>query len=445
MANLCNVLGKDKDKEDPYWKFDKTQHFRPKLNTEDFFRLSGSDFCYLIIDPMFDFIQDKGAELIKGKQLSYAQKALFYWWLVDAQVTNGGFLQFYYNDYGKYVPTILKSLRHIGDNRMADLINRSYELYLEENRSIKDARGKGLEAVSLLYKEVNSFDTLDTEYYRLNNKTMKKIENYFRKNPNEVCVNEDGKEYDVGFTGDIITRHKNNSIRYIIPVIKGIVSGAFRSYYESGVLKEEIHYLNGESLDERVEYYENGNKKYSIRKDTIKNQLEHLWYYEDGKNKKLEHKKIDENISFGEYKEWYVNGQLAKEGTYISDIKRLGQWLEYHKDGSKKTEAEFTEKDFLIHNCWNEAGEQTLTNGTGIYVNEYLTFNGDVDSTVQEYKDYQRHGKQYSYRNGKLYLYREMQNGKEHGESKSFDNDGNLISISIYENGKRISHKRLRR
>jgi len=42
------------------------------------------------------------------------RKHFYYWWYVDAQVTNGGFTQFYYNDYGMYVPTIIKGLKQMG-------------------------------------------------------------------------------------------------------------------------------------------------------------------------------------------------------------------------------------------------------------------------------------------------------------------------------------------
>jgi len=38
--------------------------------------------------------------------------------LLDAQVTNGGFLQFYSNGYRNYVPTINAGLKLIGDNKI---------------------------------------------------------------------------------------------------------------------------------------------------------------------------------------------------------------------------------------------------------------------------------------------------------------------------------------
>lgn len=197
--NIFNLLGQNKTENDPYWEFDKSNHFKPKVNTEDFLKLTDYDFGWLILEPISTFIQNEKGELTKGNTLSYGQKALYYWWYVDAQVTNGGFTQFYYNGYGKYVPTIIKSLKYIGDQKMAELVNRSYELYLKENKKIKDARKDGLEAFSNLYKEIKDFDGLDDEYLNLNEQTIKNIEKYIRKNPSEFCTNENNDEFNFSF------------------------------------------------------------------------------------------------------------------------------------------------------------------------------------------------------------------------------------------------------
>jgi antitoxin component YwqK of YwqJK toxin-antitoxin module len=315
---------------------------------------------------------------------------------------------------------------------------------LKENKKIKDARKGGLEAFSNLYKEITDFDELDDEYYKLNEQTMKNIENYIRKNPNEFCLDEDGNEFDMSFVGELKTFYSPNKPKEVIQLSNGVVSGTYKSYFENGNPKEIIEYINGEQTGERNEYYENGNKKYSVKKLSDKKQFEHFWYHENGNPKKLEHKLLDKDERIGEYKEWYENGQLEKTGTYVSNYERNGQWIEYHKDGSKRIEAEFKNDNFLIHNCWNKKGEQILTDGTGLYINEYSIFDGIIDRNEQEYKNYKRHGKQYSYSNGKLTLYQEMFEGKEHGVTKSYDDNGNLEEESIYENGKEISRKKIK-
>ncbi len=234
--NIFNLFGQSEPKNDPYWNFDESKHFKPKLDKGEFFKLTGFDFGWYVLEPISEYIKDEKGELKKGNTLSYGQKALYYWWYVDAQVTNGGFTQFYYNGYGKYVPTIIKGLKYIGDNKMAGLVNRSYEIYLKENKKIKDARKGGLQEFSNLYKEIEDFDELDNEYYDLNEKTMKIIEKYVRKNPNEICLDEDGNEFDLNLSGELKTYHPNERIKEIIPLEKGTLSGTFKSYYDNGQL-----------------------------------------------------------------------------------------------------------------------------------------------------------------------------------------------------------------
>jgi antitoxin component YwqK of YwqJK toxin-antitoxin module len=418
IMNFFNLFGQNKPKDDPYWEFDKAKHFRPKLNKGDFFKLTGFDFGWFVLKPISEYIQDREGELTRGNTLSYGQKALYYWWYVDAQVTNGGFAQFYYNDYGMYVPTIIKGLKHIGDNKMAELVNRSYDLCLKENKKIKDARQGGLEAFSNLYKEIKDFDELDDEYYKLNEQTMKNIENYIRKNPNEFCLDEEGKEFDLSFDGDLKTFYSSNKPKEVIPISNGVVSGAYRSYYENGNLKEIIQYLNGEQEGERIEYFENGNKKFAISKSDKPKGYLHSHFFE--------------------------NGNLKSTEIYISKHDRDGKWIQYYPNGQMKSETEFIQGEFLVQNCWKDDGTQIMKDGTGLYINEYSILDGVIDRNEQEYKNYKRHGKQYSYSNNKLTLYQEMVNGKEHGVTRTYDESGNVKEETIYENGKEISRTKMK-
>ena len=413
--NIFNLFGQGKSDIDPYWEFDKSQHYRPNLSTGDFFKLSDFDFGWFIIEPISEYIQDEKGELKKGNTLSYGQKALYYWWYVDTQVNNGGFTQFYFNDYGKYVPTIIKGLKHVGDDKMAELVNRSYELYLKENKRIKDARQGGLEGFSNLYKEIKDFDELDNEYYDLNEQTMKIIENYIRKNPKEICLDEEGHEFDLNISGDIKTYYQDKRIKEIIPVNKGIVSGTFKSYFQNGQERDVIQYLDGEQTGERIEHYDNGNKKFSISPSQNPKGNLHSHYHE--------------------------NGNLKSTEIYISKNDRDGKWIRYHPNGQMKSETEFINKEFFVQNCWKEDGTQILKDGNGLYITENTYWEGYTQRNQQEYLNYKRHGKQYTYNNNKLSLYQEMKNGKEHGITKTYDEDGNVIKEIIYENGVEKSRK----
>ena len=59
----------------------------------------------------------------------------------------------------------------------------------------------------------------------------------------------------------------------------------------------------------------------------------------------------------------------------------------------------------------------------------------------QEYKNYKRHGKQKTFSNGILSLYQEMQNGVEHGYTRSYFKNGKLKEEKLYQHGEVVSSK----
>ena len=62
--NIFNLFGQNKQQDDPYWEFDKTKHFRPKLNRGEFFKLTGFDFGWFVLEPISEYIQDRKGELL---------------------------------------------------------------------------------------------------------------------------------------------------------------------------------------------------------------------------------------------------------------------------------------------------------------------------------------------------------------------------------------------
>jgi antitoxin component YwqK of YwqJK toxin-antitoxin module len=386
---------------DAYWFFDKEQHFCPKLSKGDFYKLTGFDFGWFIHDHVSKFIGNRENELVKGKALSCVQKALYYWWYLDEQVSNGGFVQFYYNGYGLYIPVIVRGLKYIGDYKMAHLIQQAEIIYHKNKETIDLARERNLFG-SGLYEALAELSELDSLYYDLNDQTMGEIEKYIRANPDEVGVDENGNAFDTAYSGTLITYYPNNQPKEIFTLMKGVITGEFKEYWDTGILKEKIQYLEGKETGEREEYFKNGNLKYKVEKAEDLQQFRHLYFFENGQRKELLHKQRYKNERTGQYKEWYENGQLAVIGTYNQDQKRDGPWLEFYEDGSKKVEAAFEQGVFFLHNHWNEKKEQLLKDGTGLYVYEYNMFNKNVERNEQEYKNYKRHGVQKTFINGVL-------------------------------------------
>ena len=443
IINLFSVFGcKAQSENDPYWEFNEKEHFRPELDKGEFYKLSGYDFGWFVLEPLSEFVKDKDHEIEKSKSFSHAQKALYYWWYLDAQVTNGGFVQFYYNGYGPYVPTIIKGLKHIGDNEMADLVKKADNIY-QKNKKLMDKAQESDLFDSDLYDRLDELSELDDAYYDMNEHTMALLEAYIRKNPNEICLDEEGKEFDVTFSGVCKTYYNDKKVQNEFNLEQGVIDGEFKSFYENGNLKEKTQYIKGKQTGELEEYYENGNLKYHVIKDVSKQVFTHKWYYENGNPKKLRSKRLDNNESFGPYKEWYDNGQLSVTGTDKSNYEREGEWLEFYKDGSKKDEAEYINGKYTLINHWDENGKQTLKNGTG-YTEFYSKpfFEGDdPEFHFREYKDYVAHGVWKETENDILKQLVNYNNGKRDGVMETYYNNGNLEKRTIYENGTIISEE----
>jgi hypothetical protein len=186
MSN-SNFSGQDEPEHDPYWDFDKDKHFRPKVNIGDFFKLTGYEFGRLILKPLGAFVKKREYLVERGRSLSYGQKSLYYWWKIDAEVTNGGFVQFYYNGHGPYVHTIIKALEHIGDLEMAALIQHADNIY-QNSKDLIDVDWDEDLFGSDIYEKLQELSDLDDKYYSLNKKTLSIIEKYIRKNPDEFCL-----------------------------------------------------------------------------------------------------------------------------------------------------------------------------------------------------------------------------------------------------------------
>lgn len=83
-------------------------------------------------------------------------------WLLDAQVNNGGFDQYYFNTGGKLARATVNALRQIGARETASLLEAANadigKLPLPEDH---DGRMKALDAVA----NARGFSVYDTEYY----------------------------------------------------------------------------------------------------------------------------------------------------------------------------------------------------------------------------------------------------------------------------------------
>ncbi|HMG93664.1 MAG TPA: DMP19 family protein [Chryseolinea sp.] len=100
------------------------------------------------------------------RSLEKGQKAIYVTWILEAEVNNGGFNQFYYNSSGQFADLSGEAFTTIGATKFAKLVNQANLVY----DSIKDDLAKNddgtIESFTKSY-EGNPLNDLDTKFYEL--------------------------------------------------------------------------------------------------------------------------------------------------------------------------------------------------------------------------------------------------------------------------------------
>ena len=115
---------------------------------------------------------------------------------LEMEVNNGGFLQFFTNPSGKYIPETIESLNLIKADFTKSLLERAIEIIKENDESIKNLNKK-LNSLEL-YEIINNSDffeneklqsemnELDMKYYGSTDNISKLKLEYFEKHQNEL-------------------------------------------------------------------------------------------------------------------------------------------------------------------------------------------------------------------------------------------------------------------
>ena len=181
--------------------------------------------------------------------------------------------------------------------------------------------------------------------------------------------------------------------------------GPFKTYYKTGEVKTEGHYLNDKRQGKWVDYYLTGqiSKEYYYSEDSISSSSS---YYEDGILKKKTKHEGDNTVVTG-YDE---SGSLK----YIRQLKN-GFYKGYSEEGELKIEANY--KNYDLYGVW----KMYYDNGNLAWEVNYLDGykNGD-------YKQF--------YENGQLKLEGTIKKEKKNGEEKRYSEDGYLEWKGYYNN-----------
>ena len=166
-----------------YNSFDKENHLQPVFDKLRFDTLHGWDLGWALLQPINKAPDQAEGEISFSRRLSPGQKALYFYWYLNDEVTNGGFIQFYWNGYRKYLPPIRDGLKLVGDTSMVKLVEEADKEFLSNKEKFDLQREK--DDWGPLYEHLKKFDDFDSIFYRIQNKPMELLEVYMRKHPEE--------------------------------------------------------------------------------------------------------------------------------------------------------------------------------------------------------------------------------------------------------------------
>jgi hypothetical protein len=115
-----------------------------------------------------------------------SRQAIYMIWILEAEVNNGGYNQFYFNSSGQFYKHIPNALKLVGASKFADLAERANKTFESENEKITKHQDGTIEGFSKSYDEnpLNDFDTEFYELYQTENLQQIQVE-YIRKDKTE--------------------------------------------------------------------------------------------------------------------------------------------------------------------------------------------------------------------------------------------------------------------
>jgi len=130
--------------------------------------VADADVEQAIIDyviSQLDGHYDEEVEIVRG--LSTGVRATYLTWIVEAEVNNGGFNQYYFNTDGKFAAEAVDAFEYFGATQHAALMREANEVRASEAAEMAKFKERGsLEAFSESY-EHTKLGPLDDRFYRL--------------------------------------------------------------------------------------------------------------------------------------------------------------------------------------------------------------------------------------------------------------------------------------
>ena len=98
--------------------------------------------------------------------LTKEQQAFYALTVLEMEVNNGGFNQYYYNNGDEFADEAVTGLKMIGADKFTELVKKANDTYRQQNKKITEKQEGSLEGFSESYKD-NPLNDLDKAFYNL--------------------------------------------------------------------------------------------------------------------------------------------------------------------------------------------------------------------------------------------------------------------------------------
>lgn len=144
-----------------------SDNFAPKKFTKEKIDSTSDDE---LIQVVFDKISSKmtadNDEYEAVLSLPKPQQSIYIIWVLEAEVNNGGFNQYYYNTNNQFSQLLLGALKQVGANKFALLVEKANKVYFTNQKSITKTQDGSVDGFSESYKG-NPLEKFDFEFYDL--------------------------------------------------------------------------------------------------------------------------------------------------------------------------------------------------------------------------------------------------------------------------------------
>lgn len=131
---------------------------------------------------------DPDQELAYILSLPKPQQAIYIIWLLEGEVNNGGFNQYYYNSSGQFARLAPDALKLVGATQFATLTQAANEMYTKEKQRITKHQDGTSEGFSKSYDN-NPLEKFDDQFYKLK-EPLGELQITFIRNNKEAFVTQ---------------------------------------------------------------------------------------------------------------------------------------------------------------------------------------------------------------------------------------------------------------